>query len=118
VAVIIRLRRTGAKNDNCFRVVATDRRFPRDGRFIEILGWYDPKRKGDNYNLKLDRVEHWVSKGACLSNTVKSLVSKAKKQAAVTPELKPPPVPTVTTSSEPTDTEAQEQPSEETFASE
>jgi small subunit ribosomal protein S16 len=118
VAVILRLRRTGAKNDACFRVVATDRRCPRDGRFIEILGWYDPKRESNNFNLKLDRVEHWVSKGACLSNTVKSLVSKAKKLAAAGPELKPLPVPTAVTSSDSTDAEEQEQPSEETVASE
>ena len=79
MAVSIRLRRTGAKNNACFRIVAADRRAPRDGRFLEVLGWYDPKRKGDKCKLDLSRVEYWVSKGACLSNTVKNLVGNAKK---------------------------------------
>ena len=112
MAVIIRLRRTGAKNDNCFRVVATDRRFPRDGRFIEIIGWDDPKREGANFKLKLDRIEHWVGKGATLSNTVKGLVSKAKKQAGEAPALRTAPVPDSPGS------EQREQPSEESVASE
>ena len=52
MAVKIRLIRTGANKDNCFRVVAADTRFPRDGRFIELLGWYDPKKTGVNFGLK------------------------------------------------------------------
>jgi small subunit ribosomal protein S16 len=83
MSVKLRLTRTGAINDNCFRVVATDTRNPRDGRFIEILGWYDPKKEGDNFNLKMDRVEHWQNNGAQLSDTVRSLVRRAKRAASV-----------------------------------
>ena len=82
MAVKIRLRRTGATNDVCYRVVAEDGRSPRDGSFIEQLGWYDPKREGINFELKLDRIEYWKSKGAIPSDTVVSLVKKAKKAAA------------------------------------
>ena len=82
MSVKVRLTRGGAKNDMFYRVVAADTRFPRDGRFLEILGWYDPKREGSNFELKQDRIEHWKSQGAVLSDTVKSLVKKARKAAA------------------------------------
>ncbi len=80
MAVKIRLRRTGARNDVCYRVVAADSRSPRDGRFLELLGWYDPKREGTNFEIKLDRIEYWKSKGASVSDTVKNLVKKAGKK--------------------------------------
>ena len=79
MAVKIRLTRTGARNDVCFRLVAADSRSPRDGRFIEILGWYDPKKEGVNFDLKLDRIDYWKSKGAQVSDTVKSLIKRAGK---------------------------------------
>lgn len=79
--VKIRLRRTGCTNNAAFRVVAADERSPRDGKFLEILGWYEPKREGENFKLELDRVDHWVSKGAQMSETVASMVKKAKKAA-------------------------------------
>ncbi len=79
--VKIRLRRTGCNNNASFRVVATDERSPRDGKFLEILGWYDPKREGENFKLDMDRVAHWQSKGARLSETVASMVRKTKKSA-------------------------------------
>ena len=77
----IRLRRTGCNNNASFRVVATDERSPRDGKFLEILGWYDPKREGENFKLDMDRVSYWQSKGAQMSETVASMVRKAKKSA-------------------------------------
>jgi len=77
MAVKVRLTRTGANKDNCFRVVATDVRNPRDGRFIETLGWYDPKKEGVNFSLKMDRIEYWKGTGAELSDTVRSLVRRA-----------------------------------------
>ncbi len=77
MAVKVRLTRTGANKDNCFRVVATDSRNPRDGRFIETLGWYDPKREGVNFSLKLERIAYWKGVGAELSDTVRSLVRRA-----------------------------------------
>ncbi len=79
--VKIRLRRTGCNNNASFRVVATDERSPRDGKFLEILGWYDPKREGENFKLDMDRVSYWQSKGAQMSETVASMVRKAKKSA-------------------------------------
>jgi small subunit ribosomal protein S16 len=90
MSVKVRLTRTGANRDNNFRVVATDTRNPRDGRFIEILGWYDPKKKGVNFGLKLDRIEYWVKHGAIVSETVRSLLKRnaqaAKAAAAVAAE--------------------------------
>ncbi len=80
--VVIRLRKCGCTNKPSFRVVATDSRSPRDGRFIEILGSYDPKQKGENFAIKLDRVDYWVSKGAAVSETVASLLRRARKSAA------------------------------------
>jgi len=82
MAVRIRLTRTGGKNDACWRVVAADARSPRDGSCIEQLGWYDPKQKGVNFKLELDRIEYWKNQGAHVSDTVVSLVKKAKKTAA------------------------------------
>ena len=76
MSVKVRLTRTGANRDNNFRVAATDTRNPRDGRFIEILGWYDPKKKGVNFGLKLDRIEHWIKNGAIVSETVRSLLKR------------------------------------------
>lgn len=85
--VKIRLRRTGCKNHAAFRVVAADERSPRDGKFLEILGWYEPKREGENFKLNLERVAHWQSKGAQMSETVASMVRRAKKaEAAVQTE--------------------------------
>ncbi|TAN37479.1 MAG: 30S ribosomal protein S16 [Verrucomicrobia bacterium] len=81
MAVIVRLRRMGGNKKPFFRVVATDSRRPNEGRFLEALGWYDPKKKGTNFELKADRVEYWVSKGARLSDTVRSLMRKLRKAA-------------------------------------
>jgi small subunit ribosomal protein S16 len=82
MAVSIRLRREGATNRPYYKVVVADSRSPRDGKFIEIIGTYDPKKSGDNSNIKLDRAEHWISKGAQPSDTVRSLLKKNRKRAA------------------------------------
>ena len=79
MAVKVRLRRTGANKNACYRVVAADARSPRDGRFLEALGWYDPKKESENFELKMDRIEYWVSEGAQVSDTVKSLMRKARR---------------------------------------
>jgi len=108
MAVAIRLRREGALNRPYFKVVVTDTRSPRDGKFIEIVGTYDPKKSGQNSTLKLDRIEHWISKGAQPSDTVRSLIKKTKnpeaaakkeaaaaaKKAAAAPKPAPTPVET------------------------
>jgi len=77
MSVKLRLTRTGAKNNPHFRVVAADSRAPRDGRFIEILGHFDPARYPDSVSLKEDRVLHWLRCGAIPSPSVKKLL-KAK----------------------------------------
>jgi small subunit ribosomal protein S16 len=82
MAVSIRLRREGAKNRPYFKVVVADRRSPRDGKFIEIIGTYDPKKPSPNSTLNIDRAEYWISKGAQPSDTVRSLIKKTKKATA------------------------------------
>jgi small subunit ribosomal protein S16 len=81
MAVSIRLRREGAKNRPYYKVVVADSRSPRDGKFIEIIGTYDPKKPDHNSTLQLDRIDHWISKGAQPSDTVRSLIKKNKKQS-------------------------------------
>src|SRR5664279_3156147 len=82
MAVSIRLRREGAKNRPYYKVVVADSRSPRDGKFIELIGTYDPKKPDHNSTLKLDRAEYWISRGAQPSDTVRSLIKKNKKFAA------------------------------------
>ena len=82
MAVAIRLRREGALNRPYFKVVVADKRSPRDGKFIEVVGTYDPKKRGHNSTLKLDRVEYWLGKGARPSDTVRSLIKKNKNPEA------------------------------------
>jgi small subunit ribosomal protein S16 len=81
MAVKIRLKRVGAKNKPAFRIVVADGRCPRDGRFIEELGTYSPRNKGNNVTMDLDRVKYWLSKGAQPSETVASFIKKAIKAA-------------------------------------
>jgi small subunit ribosomal protein S16 len=81
MAVSIRLRREGARNRPYYKVVVADSRSPRDGKFIEILGTYDPKKPDHNSTLKLDRIDHWISQGAQPSDTVRSLIKKNKKKS-------------------------------------
>src|ERR671935_2921172 len=82
MAVSIRLRREGAKNSPYYKVVVADKRSPRDGKFIETIGTYDPKKPGHNSTLNIDRVEYWIGKGAQPSDTVRSLIKKNKKATA------------------------------------
>lgn len=75
MATKIRLRRTGTTNLATFRIVAADSRSPRDGRFLEILGHYDPRKEGaDKVTVKSERVQYWISQGAQVSNAVKPLL--------------------------------------------
>lgn len=82
MAVKIRMRRVGAKNAPVFRIVVADSRSPRDGKFIEQLGTYQPLKKGDNVTMDLERAKYWLSKGAQPSETVASFIKKASKTAA------------------------------------
>jgi small subunit ribosomal protein S16 len=85
MAVKIRMKRIGAKNAPVFRIVVADGRSPRDGKFIEELGTYLPRKKGDNFTLNLERANYWLSKGAQPSDTVASFIKKAGKAAAAAP---------------------------------
>jgi small subunit ribosomal protein S16 len=79
--VVIRLARGGAKKRPFFNVVVADSRSSRDGRFIERLGFYDPKAPAGRESLRIamDRVTHWQSQGAQVSDTVARLVRRAAK---------------------------------------
>jgi len=78
MAVKMRLRRMGSRNAPFYRVVIQDSRRAPTGRFIETIGWYDPKQEGTNFSINLDRVEYWTSSGAQPSDTVASLIKKAR----------------------------------------
>jgi len=71
--VKIRLRRTGAKNQPSYRVVVADSRSPRDGRFIEIIGHYNPRTEPATVAIQEDRALHWLSVGAQMTDTVERL---------------------------------------------
>ncbi|MCK4563942.1 MAG: 30S ribosomal protein S16 [Verrucomicrobia bacterium] len=78
MAVKIRLRRMGSRNAAFYRVIVQDGRRAPTGRFIETLGWYDPKLEGNNFSLNLDRVDYWLGNGAQPSDTAASLIKKAR----------------------------------------
>lgn len=81
MAVRIRMKRIGTTNTPVYRIVVADNRSPRDGKFIEEIGTYQPLNKGTNFSLKLDRADYWLSKGAQPSDTVRSFIKKAKQVA-------------------------------------
>lgn len=83
MAVKIRLTRMGAKGKPFYRIVAADKEYPRDGRFLEILGNYDPKKNPAEVSLKEDRVRDWLAKGAKPTLTVSHLLKTKGIQAAV-----------------------------------
>ncbi len=79
MAVRIRLRRMGRKKTPQYRVVVADKASPRDGRFVESLGHYHPLNSPARLILDLERVDYWISQGAIPSDTVRSLISRARK---------------------------------------
>jgi small subunit ribosomal protein S16 len=82
MAVTIRLTRAGGKKVPFYRVVAADTRSPRDGRFIEQLGVYDPLRDPVEFRVDEQRLQHWLKVGALPSQTVSELIRRQKKAAA------------------------------------
>ena len=80
--VKIRLTRGGAKKRPHYRIVAIDERSQRDGRPLEFLGTYAPAADPEQFDIKVDRFEAWIAKGAQPSPTVRSLVKRARKRAA------------------------------------
>jgi small subunit ribosomal protein S16 len=77
VAVHIRLRRTGTTRKPAYRVVVADSRAARDGKFIEVLGHYNPLTNPPTVKIEVERVNEWIKKGAQPSNTVKHLLARA-----------------------------------------
>jgi small subunit ribosomal protein S16 len=82
VAVTIRLRREGSSKRPRYRVVVAESRAPRDGRFIEVIGHYNPVTQPPTVKIDRDRASAWISKGAQPSNTVKKLIAVAAKAGA------------------------------------
>ena len=78
MSVKIRLRRMGKKKQPHYRIVVTDSRAPRDGRFVENIGYYNPMPNPAKLKVDLGRVDYWVGQGAIVSPTVGSLVSRAR----------------------------------------
>ena len=76
--VKIRLRRMGAKKAPYYRIVVADSRRPRDGRFIEEVGIYDPMADGQKLTVNQERVQYWISNGAQPTDTVRGLLKKAE----------------------------------------
>lgn len=77
MAVVIRLSRWGTNKKPYYRVVAADEDFPRDGRYLEVLGTYNPKNADKKGLLKKDRIEYWVSKGARPSKAVVHIIRRS-----------------------------------------
>ena len=77
MAVVIRLKTMGTKKKIKHRIVVTDSKFPRDGRFLEEVGYWDPSKEPPIVSVKADRVAHWIKQGAKPSETVKSVLKKA-----------------------------------------
>jgi small subunit ribosomal protein S16 len=78
MAVRLRLARMGRKKRPFYRIVAADQRSPRDGRFIERLGFYDPMKEPNELEVDLERVDYWLGEGASPSDTVSDLIKRAR----------------------------------------
>ena len=76
MAVKIRLRRMGAKKAPFYRVIVADSRYPRDGRFIEEIGYYDPTKEPVVLKVDAEKAKSWIAKGAQPTDTVKALLKK------------------------------------------
>lgn len=74
MSVAMRLARRGKRNAPFYHVVVADNKMPRDGRFIEVVGLYDPTNKEKRFTAKKERIEYWLSKGAVPSETVSQLI--------------------------------------------
>lgn len=81
LAVKIRMKRCGANNRTFWRIVVADAKMPRDGRFIEEIGHYDPLPKTEKVVVKQDRLDYWLSKGAQPSVTLKALLRRQKRKS-------------------------------------
>ncbi|MDZ4133753.1 MAG: 30S ribosomal protein S16 [Dethiobacteria bacterium] len=78
MSVRIRLKRMGAKKKPFYRIVVADSRYPRDGRFIEEIGYYNPTTKPTTFEVDREKVQQWIAKGARPSDTVKALLTRTE----------------------------------------
>ena len=80
MAVKIRLKRFGTKNRLQWRIVVSDAKMPRDGRFIEEIGYYDPIPAKEKIEVKKERLDYWIKQGAQVSTALRSLLKRSKRQ--------------------------------------
>ena len=92
--LVVRMRKAGSKKRPFFRVVVTDSRAARDSSFVEIVGHYNPRTKPALVTIDRERIDHWVGKGAQLSDTVRTLLARHLTPAPAAPEVKPAAEPT------------------------
>lgn len=88
MAVKIRLKRTGKKKQPHYRVVVADSRTPRDGRFIEEIGYYNPRTEPVDIRIDMEKANDWISKGAQPTDTVRRLLKVQSERPAETEETK------------------------------
>jgi small subunit ribosomal protein S16 len=86
MAVSIRLKRTGSKNNSCFRIVVMDRKTSRDGKAVEFLGFYDPRHKDEKIDLA--RADYWISTGAQPSETVQGILKRVRSGVKMSDKVK------------------------------
>jgi len=79
--VALRLQRKGTKNRPYYKIVVADKRSPRDGRYIEQIGTYDPLVEGENWKIDIEKADKWIGDGAQPSDTVRDIIKKAKAAA-------------------------------------
>ena len=101
MAVVIRMRRTGAKKRPSYRVVVADSKYQRDGRYIEQLGYYDPLTDPATFQVDAARFEQWIRNGARPSESVEVMMKKFAPQALRPAPLAPPPAPEAPAAAEP-----------------
>ncbi len=81
MAVKLRMTRKGNRHNPFYRIVAADERDPRDGKYIELLGTYDPREEPEVVSIKMDRVNYWLANGAQVSQTVSEIIKRNGKPA-------------------------------------
>ena len=79
MAVVIRLARHGTNNKPFFRVVVADHRFPRNGRYLDVVGQYDPRAHGETITLKKEKIDEWLKKGAKPTDRVRDIIKRSLK---------------------------------------
>jgi len=101
MALVMRLRKLGSRGQPHFRIAVADSTKGRDGPFVEEIGWYDPKKPGENSKLDEERARYWLAKGAKPSDTVRSLLKKHNVFGTRPQPEAPPPAPEPTEPTEP-----------------